>query len=103
MVQDIEDEMRKHSQQQQKSITTNEIDTTSSRMVITDSQRRGEIQTIGDLIGNEDNPEVPIGWKIVSDGQETVSVGIRWLVSRSGGWDSLKFRNVLKAVVATWP
>ena len=60
MVQDIEEEMRKHSQQQRKSVTTNDIDTTSSHMVITESQRRGEIQTIGDLIGNEDNPEVPI-------------------------------------------
>ena len=60
MVQDIEIEMRKH-QEQRKSVTTSDIDVSSSRMVITESQRRGEIQTIGDLIGNEDNPEVPIG------------------------------------------
>ena len=58
MMQDIEEEMRKHNQRQ---ISTEEIDTTTSKMIITDSQRRGEIQTIGDLIGNEENPEVPIG------------------------------------------
>jgi len=61
MVQDIETEMRKHQEQQRKSVTTSDIDASSSRMVITESQRRGEIRTIGDLIGNEDNPEVPIG------------------------------------------
>jgi len=60
MVQDIEDEMRKTSQQR-KPITTSNIDVASSRMVITESQRKGEVQTIGDLIGNEENPEVPVG------------------------------------------
>lgn len=58
MMQDIEEEMRKRNQSE---VSTEEIETSSSNMIITDSQRRGEIQTIGDLIGNEDNPEVPIG------------------------------------------
>lgn len=53
MVQDIEVEMRKNSENQNAAVTHNTIDATSSQMVITDRDRKAEVKTIGDLIGNE--------------------------------------------------
>ena len=59
MMHDIEAEMRKHSES--RTISTAQIDWTSSNMVITDRDRRGEsVTTIGDLIeSKESSDEIP--------------------------------------------
>lgn len=60
MVQDIEIEMKKHSDNKTQNRKT--IDIASSNMVITDKERKGEqVKTIGDVIGKEES---------LDDGQE---------------------------------
>lgn len=52
MVQEIEVEMRKHKESVSQNRKT--IDVVSSQMVITDTARKGEVKTIGDVIGKEE-------------------------------------------------
>lgn len=54
MVQDIEVEMHKNSENQNPAVTDSTIDASSSQMIITDRDRKADVKTIGDLIGNEE-------------------------------------------------